>query len=224
MSQAQHPTLKPLLEYGPLVAFLVTYLIFRNATFTLGGTSYSGLIAITAAFIPVFAAASYALWRLTGRVTRVQLGLAAMLVIFGGLSLWMNDDRLIKMKPTAIYLILTAILVTGLLRGQSWLKYILEDMIPLKKKGWMILTRRTTVVFALAAIANEVVWRTQSDAIWVLFEAVVMPILILLFFVSQFSVFVTYGRLRRADDVKERTPNRAKRTGQPARNKAKGRA
>lgn len=187
------PRIETGLEFGPIAAFVVTYLIFRDETFSVFGTSYTGFIAVTAAFIPVFLLSSCALWLLTGRVTRLQLVTAAMLILFGGLSVWFNDPRIIKMKPTAIYLLLTLILGVGLLRGQSWLKFVLEEMIPLKKRGWKILTKRVTLLFFLSAVANEVVWRTQSKAVWVIFETVAMPIVILVFSIAQIWLVIDYA-------------------------------
>ncbi|MEL7115389.1 MAG: septation protein IspZ, partial [Pseudomonadota bacterium] len=141
-----HPTLRVVLEFGPIVGFLVAYLLYRDDTFLIFGTEYTGFVAVTAAFIPVFLLGIGALWVLTRRIARVQVMTAVMLVIFGGLSVSLNDPRFFKMKPTAIYLCLALVLGFGLLRGQFWLKYIMEDMIPLKKRGWRILTRRVTVL------------------------------------------------------------------------------
>lgn len=192
-AKPMHSGLRALLEFGPLVAFLVTYLILRNDTFLIGDTEYTGFVAVTAAFVPVFVIVTCVLWFLTGSVARIQVAVGLMFVVFAGLGVWLNDPRLIKMKPTAIYLILGLILVIGLLRGQSWLKYMMEDMIPLKKKGWMILTKRLTVVFFVSAAANELVWRTQSEEFWVLFETLIMPILIAVFFLLQIRLFVDYA-------------------------------
>jgi len=119
-----------------------------------------------------------------------------MLLVFGGLSIWLNDPRFFKMKPTVIYLALALILGIGLLRGQSWLKYILEDMIPLRPKGWMILTKRVLVLFVLSAAGNELVWRTQSEAFWVIFETFVMPVVVFGFFISQVGLFIEYVTLK----------------------------
>jgi len=192
-----HPGLKALLEYGPTVGFVVTYLILRNETFLIGGTAYSGLVAVTAVFIPVFAIAIVALWFWSGRIARIQVATAVMVVVFGGLGVWFNDSTVFKMKPTVIYLTLAAILGVGLLKGQSWLEYIMEDMIPLKPEGWMILTKRVTVLFLLSAVANELVWRTQSDTFWVLFETLAMPVVICAFFLLQISLFVEYATFKK---------------------------
>ena len=151
---------------------------------------------VTAAFIPLFVLAIAALGWLEGRVARIQVATAVMVLVFGGLSVWLNDPRLFKMKPTAIYLAFALVLSVGLLRGRSWLKYIMEDMIPLKRRGWMILTKRVTVLFFLSAAANELVWRTQSEAFWVLFETFVMPIVIFVFFMMQAGLFIDNVKLK----------------------------
>ena len=187
-----------LLEYGPTVGFVVAYLIFRNDTFLVGETEYSGFVAVTALFIPILIIAIGLLWVLGGTLSRIQMATAVLVLLFGALSVWFNDARFFKMKPTAIYLTLALFLSVGLMRGQSWLKYIMEDAIHLSKRGWMILTRRLLVVFLLAAAANEVVWRTQSEQVWVLFETIVMPLLIVGFFLSQMGLFIEYGSLKRS--------------------------
>lgn len=194
------PSLRAFLEFGPVLGFVAVYLVLRNQIFVVGGTEYTGFVIVTAAFIPVFLLAIGLLWYLTGRVARIQVATAVMLVIFGGLSVWLNDPRLFKMKPTAIYLALASILSVGLLLGRSWLKYIMEDMIPLKKKGWMLLTKRMTILFFASAAANELVWRTQSEAFWVVFETLVMPVVIFVFSLFQIRLFVdhaSFGSSRR---------------------------
>lgn len=191
-----HSGLKALLEFGPTVGFVATYLVLRNKTFVIGDTEYSGFVAVTALFIPVFLVAIALQWFLAGNVSRVQVATAVMVLLFGGLGVWLNDPVLLKMKPTVIYLTLAAILGVGLLKGQSWLEYIMEDMIPLKPKGWMILTKRVTALFALSAAANELVWRTQSESFWVLFETLAMPLIVLGFFLTQISLFVDYATFK----------------------------
>ncbi len=184
-----------MLEFGPIIGFVITYLILRHETYWISETAYSGFLVVTAAFIPVFLGATYALWYLTRRVARIQVATAVMVVIFGGLGVWLNDDRLLMIKPTAIYLTLALVLCIGLLRGQSWLEFIMEDMIPLRPKGWMLLTRRVTVLFFASAGANELVWRTQSESFWVLFETLFMPLVILVFFLAQIGLYVEYATL-----------------------------
>jgi len=190
-----HPALRAALEYGPLAAFVITYVIYRDAVFTFGGTDYTGLVAVTALFLPVFILSTALLWWLTGTLTRLQIAAAGLLVIFGGLSVWLNDPALVQMKPTAVYLILGLILGLGLLRGKSWLKLVLEDVLPLKKRGWRLLTIRVTMFCLVAAAANEAVWRTQTEGFWLTFEAIVMPLIVLVFCVAQIPLFAEHTAL-----------------------------
>jgi intracellular septation protein len=191
-----HFWVKATLEFGPIIGLVVAYLIFKSETILIAGTEYVGFVAVIAAFIPIFLISIGALWFLTGRIARIQFATAVMLLVFGGLSIWLNDPRLFKMKPTAIYLVLALILSVGLLGGQSWLKHIMEDMIPMKPKGWMILTKRVTGLFFLSAGANELVWRTQSETFWVFFETLAMPVVIFVFFITQIGLIVEYATLK----------------------------
>ena len=188
-----HGGVRAALEFGPIIGFVVAYFLFKDASVTIGGTDYTGIVAVMGAFIPIFLVAIAALWALSGQIARIQVATAIMLVLFGGMSVWFNDARFFKMKPTVIYLLLALVLGIGLWRGQSWLQYIMEDMVPLKPKGWMILTRRVTILFLLSAAANEVVWRTQSDTIWVVFETLIMPLIIAGFFLSQIPLYVEHA-------------------------------
>ena len=188
-----NPMLKSALEFGLLLAFFASYLALKDRIFTIGGTEYEGFIVVTAGFIPVFLIATGLLWKLTGHLSRMQLVTAVLIVIFGGLSVWLNDDRFFKMKPTLIYLIFGCILGFGLLRGQSYLRYVMEDAIPLDAEGWMKLTRRVTAVFFGLAVLNELVWRTQSTETWVWFKTFGLTAALFLFFVTQGKLFSEHG-------------------------------
>ena len=152
-----HSALNAVLEFGPTIGFVLVYLVVRNDVFTVGGRSYSGLVAVTAMFMPVFAAAIGLLWALTGRIVPVLIATAAMLFIFGELSIWLNDPRLVKIKPTVIYFGLGLFVLVGLLRGKLWLKYIIQEILPMEEQGWRILTKRVMVLFFASAAANELV-------------------------------------------------------------------
>lgn len=191
-----HSGVKAVLEFGPTIGFVLSYLVFRNETYLIGSSEYTGFVAVTAAFVPIFLISISVLWVLSGKIARIQVATAAMLLVFGGLGVWLNDPKLLKMKPTVIYLALALILGVGILRGQSWLKYLMEDMIPLKPKGWMILTKRVTALFFLSAGANELVWRTQSEAFWVIFETLVMPLVVFVFFMGQIGLIIDYAALK----------------------------
>jgi len=189
-----NPMLKTGLELGPILAFFAAYLMLKDRIFTIAGTEYDGFIVVTAGFIPVFLVAMGLLWRLTGHLSKMQVVTAVLIVVFGGLSVWFNDPRFFKMKPTIIYLMFAGVLGAGLLRGRSWLQYVMEGVMPLSHEGWMILTRRLALFFFGLAILNELVWRTMSEESWVYFKTFGLTAAIFLFFMAQGRLFRDYGQ------------------------------
>ena len=187
------PALKTALELGPVLAFFAAYLLLKDRVFTLGGTEYTGFILVTAGFIPVFLASMALLWKMTGRLSPMQIVTAVLIVVFGGLSVWLNDERFFKMKPTLIYLLFGGALGLGLLRGESWLQIVMEEAVPLTHEGWMILTRRLCYFFLALAVLNEVIWRTQSTDTWVYFKTFGLSAAVFLFFITQGKVFQDHG-------------------------------
>jgi intracellular septation protein len=123
----------------------------------------------------------------------MQVVTVVLIVVFGGLSVWLNDERFFKMKPTLIYLIFGGVLGAGLLQGKSYLRLVMESMVPLRDEGWMILTRRVTAFFFALALANELVWRTMSTEAWVYFKTFGLTAALFLFFIFQGKLFQTYG-------------------------------
>ncbi len=116
-------------------------------------------------------------WVTTRHLPRMTVLTAIVVVAFGGLTLWLQDETFIKMKPTIVYGVFAAILGFGLLRGRSYLKVLMGTMIPLDEAGWMIFTRRWVMFFIAMALLNEVVWRTQPTETWVTFKTfAVMPL------------------------------------------------
>jgi intracellular septation protein len=99
---------------------------------------------------------------------------------FGGLTLFLQDEMFIKIKPTLIYLLFAAILGFGLLRGRSYLQSLMGEMLPLNDTGWMIMTRRWVGFFIGLALLNEAIWRNLSTDMWVNFKVFgIMPLTIL---------------------------------------------
>ena len=184
---------KSALELGPVIGFFVAYLYLKDEVFTFGGTEYDGFIVVTAGFIPVILASMGILWWLTGHISRMQIVTAVLVVVFGGLTGWLNDDRFIKMKPTMVYLLLGGVLAIGLLRGQSYLRVVMGELLPMEQEGWMILTKRMTGFFLFLALSNEVVWRTQSTEIWVYFETFVLTGALFFFFIVQAGLIQKYS-------------------------------
>lgn len=187
--QKVNPLLKTVLELGPIVLFFVAYLRIKDDVFTIGGMEYEGFIVVTAGFIPVFLLSIGLLWWLTGQLSKMQAVTAVVIIIFGGLSVWFNDPRFFKMKPTIIYLIFFGILMLGLLRGQSYLQYVMDGLMPLTDQGWMILTKRLAWFFFALALLNEAVWRTMTEETWVYFKTFGLTAAIFLFFIFQGRLF-----------------------------------
>ncbi len=185
--------LRMALEYGPVIAFFIAYTRLKNETFVIEGTEYSGFIVVTAAFVPLFLLSTGLMWWLTGRLSRMQAFTAVLVVVFGGLSVWLNDERFFKMKPTLLYLLFGAILGFGLLRGQSYLQYVMGEVMPLRRTGWMILTRRLMLFFFALALANEVVWRSFGTDAWVSFKTFGLPLAIFAFFIFQAGLMQKYA-------------------------------
>jgi len=185
--------LKAALEYGPIAAFFISYMALRDRSFVVGGTEYAGFIVTTAMFIPLILISTGLLWWLSGKIAKMQLATAVLVTVFGGLTVWLNDESFFKMKPTIIYLLFAGILGFGLLRGKSYLQYVMEGMMPLKPAGWMLLTRRLALFFAGLAIANEVVWRNMSTDTWVNFKTFGLPLALFVFFMAQAGLFKAFG-------------------------------
>ncbi|APO87317.1 inner membrane-spanning protein YciB [Marivivens sp. JLT3646] len=180
-----NPILKQVLELGPTLAFFLLYIKIKDNTYTIMGTDYSGFIVAAVVFIPVLLAAMAVLWFLTKKLSRMQVFTAIMVIFFGGLTAWFNDEAFFKMKTSIVYGLFSLLLGIGLLRGQSWLEYVMGEFLPMQREGWMILTRRLTLFFAGLAAANEFIWRTQSEELWVTLETFAFPVVLFLFLWSQ---------------------------------------
>jgi intracellular septation protein len=181
-----NPILKQVLELGPTLIFFLIYMRIKDDTYTFGATEYSGFIVAALILVPILLVASFILWLLTGKLSRMQIFVGIMVVVFGGLTAWFNDERFFKMKTTIVYGVFAVILGLGLMRGKSLLQWVMAEALPMKTEGWMILTRRLALMFAALAVANEVIWRTQTTELWVVLETFAMPAALFLFLMLQF--------------------------------------
>ncbi|WP_299149139.1 inner membrane-spanning protein YciB [uncultured Tateyamaria sp.] len=187
-----NPIMKQVLELGPPVVFFLIYLRIRDNTYTFGGIDYSGFIVATLIFVPILLIAIGVLWAMTGKLSRMQIFTAFMVIFFGGLTAWFNDERFFKMKTSIVYGLFALLLGIGLLRGQSWLAVVLNDSMPMRHEGWMILTKRLCAMFAALAVANEIVWRTMSTDTWVKIETFGFPLALVVFLFWQISALQSY--------------------------------
>lgn len=194
-----NPILKQVLELGPPLLFFVIYLRIRDDVFTWGGVEYTGFIVATLVFVPILLIAMGILWAMTGQLSRLQIFTAFMVIFFGGLTAWFNDEKFFKMKTTIVYGFFAVILGIGLARGRSYLAYVMSEMIPMSDEGWMVLTRRLAMFFAALAVANEVIWRTMSTDAWVKIETFGFPLLMFLFLWMQIVALEKYTQTDKED-------------------------
>ena len=174
-----HPLLKLALELGPLLLFFLA-----NARW--------GIFVATATFMAAAIVAFAVSYGLTRRVPLMALISIVVVVVFGGLTLVLQDALFIKLKPTIIYTLFGAILLGGLAAGKPLLAVVFDQMFHLTPEGWRKLTLRWALYFFALAIANEVVWRTQSTDFWVAFKVFgVMP-LTLIFAALQYPLLTRY--------------------------------
>jgi intracellular septation protein len=164
--------IKLLVELGPLLVFFIC-----NAKFDI----YFG----TGAFIVATIAALAASKILFGNIPVMLLVSAALVTIFGGLTIWLHDERFIKVKPTIIYSMSALTLFGGLYFNQSLFKHVLGETLKLTDEGWRKLTVRWAVFFLVLAVLNEVVWRSVSTDTWVSFKLFGIFPLTMIFAISQ---------------------------------------
>ena len=192
----ERPFSKLILEMGPLIIFFVCYYnapIPENLKNDLDEANLFKIIFATKIFVPAILVALFIGWFQTKKIAKMPLITAILVVVFGGLTIWLNNPIFIKMKPTLIYLIFSAILGYGLLKKKSYLKMLMGSAIPMNEEGWLILSKRFVGFFVLLAFTNEIIWRFFSQDFWVNFKTFGLPILLIFFMVLQFNLFNKYS-------------------------------
>ena len=153
-----------LVDLGPLLVFFVAnYLAPVPDALRIFVATGAFMVAMLAAII--FTQARY------GRVSPLLLFSGVMVLVLGGLTIWLRDEMFIKVKPTIYYLIVAGLLAFGLRTGRNFLKVVLGSAYPgLSDEGWRKLTRNWAWFFLGMAILNEAVWRTQTTDFWIGFK------------------------------------------------------
>ncbi|MFA9550504.1 MAG: septation protein A [Hyphomicrobium sp.] len=167
--------LKLLVEVGPLVVFFV-----MNAR--------AGIFWGTGAFMVAIVISLIASRILFGRVPVMPLVTGVFVLVFGGLTLWLQDEQFIKIKPTLVNALFAGALFTGLLAGRSLLKIVFGEVFRLTDEGWRKLTFRWACFFTFLAVLNEVVWRSFSTDVWVSFKVFGIMPLTMIFAIAQMGL------------------------------------
>ena len=189
-----NPLLKLVLEVGPIAVFFLAYRLAPVAE----GLSDSErqleqILFSTKVFVPTILLSLLVSWLMTRKLPKMAVITAVVVTIFGGLTLILRDDTFVKMKPTILYGLFAGILGFGLLRGQSYLKYLMDELIPMREEGWMKFTARFVAFYLALAVLNEVVWRLYGTDTWVNFRTFVLPAANFLFIMAQVPLFQRYA-------------------------------
>lgn len=201
-TEKHNPMLKMVLELGPLLVFF-----FGNLRAEWLAKQFPALTAIGG---PLFIAtalfmAATVLSLIVSKIVFKHLPImpfvsGIVVVIFGSLSIWLQDETFIKMKPTIVNSLFGVVLLGGLLFGRSLLGYVFNAAFQLDDEGWKKLTLRWGIFFLFLAVLNEAVWRNFSDAVWVNFKVWgTMPITII-FTLAQMPLIMKHSLENKADE------------------------
>ncbi len=174
-----NPALKFALEIGPLLIFFIA-----NAR--------AGIFAGTAVFMVAIVIALAVSYALTRHLPVMALVSAVVVLVFGGLTLFLHDELFIKLKPTIIYVLFAAVLIGGLIFRKPLLAVVFGQVFNLTQEGWRKLTVRWIIFFFVLAAINEIVWRTQTTDFWVSFKVFGVVPLTFLFAALQYPLLVKY--------------------------------
>jgi intracellular septation protein len=183
-----NPLLKLALDLGPLVLFFIA-----NGRF--------GIFGATGVFMAATVVALAAGYVLTRHVPMMPLVSAIVVLIFGGLTLYLQDETFIKIKPTIIYVLFGAILLGGQIMGKPLLAMVFDQMFHLNPEGWRKLTIRWAIFFFALAVLNEIVWRTQTTDTWVAFKVFGFMPLTFIFAAAQYPLLQKYAVKESASDA-----------------------
>ncbi|MEC9463181.1 MAG: septation protein A [Pseudomonadota bacterium] len=181
-TEKQNPLLKMALELGPLLIFFFGNLRGEWLAKTFPElTAIGGPLLIATALFMVATVISLIISKIVFKHLPVMHFVSGIVVlVFGGLSIWLQDETFIKMKPTIVNTLFGVVLLGGLAFGTSLLGYVFNAAFQLDAEGWKKLTLRWGIFFLFLAVLNEVVWRNFSDDVWVSFKVWgTMPITIL---------------------------------------------
>jgi intracellular septation protein len=196
-----NPFLKLVLEMGPLMVFFLSNNrpdLFRPLFRPLLPASLiegpqGGIFIATAAFMVAMLVSLVLTKLLLKKLPIMPLVSGVVVLVFGGLTLWLHNDLFIKLKPTIVNTLFGTVLLGGLAMGKPLLPYVLDSVFRLTDEGWRKLTFRWGVFFFVLAAINEIVWRMFTTDFWVAFKVWgVMPLTII-FAMAQVGILQRYG-------------------------------
>lgn len=171
---------KLLIELGPLLVFF-------------GVNAAYGIFAGTGAFMAATVLSLSLAWWLYHKVPVMPLVSAVIVLAFGGLTLYLQDEIFIKLKPTIVYTMFAILLLAGLFARKPVLALLFGPVFNLTDEGWRKLTLRWAVFFIAMAVLNEYVWRNYSTDTWVSFKAFGFLPITFLFAMAQVPLMQRYG-------------------------------
>ena len=210
--KAKHvnPGLKFALEMGPLLIFFFATLRgeWLIATFPVLAGLGKPLLVATALFMVATVASLAISWTLTRTIPLMPLVSGVVVLVFGSLSIWLQNDMFIKMKPTIIYALFAVVLLGGLAFGRSLLGYVLDSAFRLDAEGWRKLSFRWAIFFLFCAALNEVVWRSlvavyppeQADKYWAGFKLFGFSALTFVFILTQMPLISRHSLEEQSQD------------------------
>lgn len=172
-SKPSNPVVRAAVDYAGAAAFLIGFLVTRDVVKASWWLVVGSALALLAGFV------------VERRVALIPLIAGGAALVFGTLTVVLHDDTFVKMKPTALNLAFAAALLGGYAVGKSPVKLLMGEALTLSEAGWRRLTLRYGLFFLAMAVLNEVVWRTQPAATWVLFKFPGLAVLTVLFSFSQ---------------------------------------
>ena len=189
---------KLLIDLGPLlVFFLVNFLAPVPAALKVFVATGAFMVAMVAAML--FSAIRYR------TISPLLWFSGVMVVILGGLTIWLHDETFIKMKPTVYYVLVAGLLAFGLATKRPLLQAVLGGTYPgLDETGWTKLTRNWAIFFAIMAVVNEGVWRNTSTDFWIAFKLWGAIPATLLFAIANVPMLIRHGL--NTDDAKPLEP------------------
>ena len=174
--------LKLAVDFGPLLVFFAA-------------NKFGGVFTATAAFMAATLIAMAISWAKTRHVSAMLIFTGIIVLVFGGLTLWLQDETFIKIKPTLIYGMFAGILIFGLATGRPTLKLVLgEALPPMTETGWTRLTRNWAVFFVVLMGANEVARQALTTDQWVDFKVWGVTAATMVFALAQTPLLARHAR------------------------------